>query len=429
MGQTVVTLQPGAVDGKDSFIYSVSVDDRSNRNYGNHANFSAFSWTWNGSWGVVRSFIEFDLSSIPDDAIIERAELSLYAWDGSFDHHSTLGGSNEGLIQRVTSAWDEHTLNWFNQPTTTTANQITLPASTSPTQHYPDIDVTALIRDIRDNPSTSFGLMLRMQSESQQYRGLSFCSSDHANPALRPKLVVTFSEVPPVIACSALPDADLGEDATICQGSSLLLDAGGGFDSYEWNDGSNGSKLAVKTEGLYFVKAFKGSCIKSDSVTIRVDEPPSTLLEADDTLIQCSPDVIELMVAGSYDSYYWNNGSTLPNLFVETSGFYSVTVENACGIFNDQVNVVISDITDVFIPNVITPDGRGMNEQFIIDEALYGAKLSVFNRWGKLVFNSDRYLNNWSADGLPTGTYIYSIQANSLCGDELTYKGVIDVIK
>lgn len=190
------TLQPGPNDGKDAIIQSRIPGT----NYGNDPRVMAIDWTWSGTPGVIRSLLGFDLSWIPTGSVINNASLSLYAWDGS-SPHSTLSGSNACWIKRITSSWTEGTVTWNNQPTTTTFNQVALPTTTSSTQNYTDINVTAMVQDMINSPSAGYGMMLCLQNEAY-YRNMSFCSSDHPNPALRPKLVVTYSDSLPVIPVS-----------------------------------------------------------------------------------------------------------------------------------------------------------------------------------------------------------------------------------
>ena len=45
---------------------------------------------------------------------------------------------------------------------------------------------------------------------------------------------------------------NLGNDTTICEGYSLQLDAGAGFTSYVWNDGSTSQFLTVDEPGIYW---------------------------------------------------------------------------------------------------------------------------------------------------------------------------------
>lgn len=73
------------------------------------------------------------------------------------------------------------------------------------------------------------------------------------------------------------------------------------------------------------------------------------------------------------------------------------------------------------IPQGITPNGDGKNDKLVIDGILgLKNKLSIFNRWGNLVFEKENYSNDWggeyltsesTSDGklLPDGIYYYVI--------------------
>src|SRR5439155_8917645 len=99
---------------------------------------------------------------------------------------SNLSGSNAAWLQRITSSWNKYTACWNNQPTTTSVNQAVLPASISSTQNY-TVDVTSLVQDMIDSAATSFGFMLRLQTE-QYWRSLVFASCNHPDNTLHPKL-------------------------------------------------------------------------------------------------------------------------------------------------------------------------------------------------------------------------------------------------
>jgi len=187
-----VTLQPGPDDGKDALLHGLP--SVANTNMGDSTQLPAAAWTFSGTPGNVRSVLGFDLSFIPTGSTINSAYLSLYAWDqtGGIGQHSTLSGSNATWLQRITSSWDEHTVTWNNQPSTTTVNQVSLPATTSPTQNFLNVDVTAMTQDMINDPSAGYAMMLRLQNEAY-YRRVNFCSSDHSNSALRPTLVVTYT--------------------------------------------------------------------------------------------------------------------------------------------------------------------------------------------------------------------------------------------
>ena len=84
----------------------------------------------------------------------------------------------------------------------------------------------------------------------------------------------------------------------------------------------------------------------------------------------------------------------------------------------DQATVTIS-IQDVVLPNqVFTPNNDGQNDTFVIPgiELYPNNKLTVYNRWGNIVYQKSGYLNEWDGysnvtkvgnSPLPIGTYFY----------------------
>jgi hypothetical protein len=193
MAQTTLVLQPGPADGKDAEIFSCVKCGYADNNYGTKRDFNAIAWTNNGYSSNVRSLIQFDLSSIPANAVINSATLSLYFNPTSEEgKHVRLPGSNASYLERITSSWSESTVTWNNQPTTTTLNRVSLAGTTSSTQSFTSINVKQLIIDSRNNPNSSFGFMLKLQQETI-YKKLIFASSDNATASIRPKLTITYT--------------------------------------------------------------------------------------------------------------------------------------------------------------------------------------------------------------------------------------------
>ncbi len=184
---TNVTFQPDSAEGKDTYIQSGT---SANTNYGTYANYAAISWTISSVPFTSRSLVEFKLSSIPSNAVITSAKLSLYC-NTTSDQTQLHSGSNASYLEKVTSSWGESTATWNNQPTTSTTNRITLAQSTSTTQDYLNIDVATLVQDMVTNPSTNYGFMLKLATEST-YRSIQFGSSDHPNSSKRPKLEISY---------------------------------------------------------------------------------------------------------------------------------------------------------------------------------------------------------------------------------------------
>lgn len=193
-GSYTVVLQPDSIKGKDAFIEDYPNDNYRDKNYGNSVEFAAVAATSNGEPFVVRSFIDFNFDTIPANAVIDSAKLSLYAY-GNAGHgmgHDTLSGTNESYLQRVISDWKEDSITWNNQPRTTDLDQVLLSKSDSAMQDYTDIDVTNLVVDMLKNKDNSFGFMLRLKFEDG-YRRLFFASSDVKEKDKRPKLEIYYT--------------------------------------------------------------------------------------------------------------------------------------------------------------------------------------------------------------------------------------------
>ena len=65
-----------------------------------------------------------------------------------------------------------------------------------------------------------------------------------------------------------LPESDLVADTVICPGCNLNLDAGSGFDSYLWDNGSTDQWITVFGPGEYSVEITKYGCVNTDYVTV-----------------------------------------------------------------------------------------------------------------------------------------------------------------
>ena len=212
--QTTIVLQPGPADGKDAEIFSCVSCGYAGNNYGTKRDLNAIAWTKNGNNSNVRSLIQFDLSGIPANAFINSATLSLYFNPTSEEgKHYCFPHSNSSYLERITSNWNETTVTWNNQPTTTSQNRVSLGGTTSSTQSFTNINVKQLIIDSRNNPATSFGFMLRLQQE-HKFKKLIFASSDNTTAAIRPKLTITFTVPAPINGGHPMARLDGGQTIT-----------------------------------------------------------------------------------------------------------------------------------------------------------------------------------------------------------------------
>ncbi len=90
-------------------------------------------------------------------------------------------------------------------------------------------------------------------------------------------------------------------------------------------------------------------------------------------------------------------------------------------------SVFTEEIKEPFIPNVITPNGDGLNEKFVIENTHFGWwSIDIYNRWGKSVYHSTDYRNTWNGGNLSAGVYYYDLHHRC---PGITYKGALTIIR
>ena len=103
-------------------------------------------------------------------------------------------------------------------------------------------------------------------------------------------------------------------------------------------------------------------------------------------------------------------------------GAYEVFISDSLGC-EIMFSVEIPRDSEIFIPNIFTPNGDNFNETFFIRNLpLDGTKLLISNRLGRKVYETDNYRNDWDGEDHADGIYYYTIQI----GDE-KYSGWIEL--
>ncbi len=177
------------------------------------------------------------------------------------------------------------------------------------------------------------------------------------------------------------------------------------------------STVTVSQFGQYEL-IFTDECGNSDEITLTFLPEPSFIVS--DTII-CANDSVQYAGSSEYASYFnwaWSDGTNTQVNVVHDDSTYIITASNQCGTFFDDVYIG-SQPCNVVIPNIFTPnnDGDLLNEYFEISglEFFPGSSLTVFDRWGKNVFESGNYQNNWNGENCASGVYyyIFGLQRNN----------------
>ncbi len=211
------------------------------------------------------------------------------------------------------------------------------------------------------------------------------------------------------------PEVDLGPDRDICPDQEIILDPGPGT-AFQWGTGETTATYTATRGGYYSVHVMSVyGCTGSDTVFLRQKNFPTVRLDHDTTVCEETP--LKLVAQSTdADSYLWSDGSTEAVLTVTQGGAYVATAINQCGRASDTIE--ISQIfCDIWVPNVFTPNGDGLNDVFRVLGNLgriQGFGLSIYNRWGERIFHTSDKMQGW--DGLHKGgkalmgTYVYMLE-------------------
>ena len=207
--------------------------------------------------------------------------------------------------------------------------------------------------------------------------------------------------------------------------------------------------LLTADTGLYWYKVAKRGCADDSAhVKVHIDtiEDPSIMMA--DTALCKGLESAQVIVLGAKGGTFSMNSLAGDNISIDPvtgeltfsnrlpfrtrSGTYEVYYTTA-GPCPETETIVITmseygEGCQIEIPQLITPNGDGKNDRFIIPgiEEFPNNVLKIYNRWGNLVYEANRYTNDWEGKTnvntgvnrtlgsgmLPVGTYFYIFEPN-----------------
>jgi hypothetical protein len=178
--EQTMTLQPVPGNGKDAYVF----DNQPTWNYNLEylvLGVSSIGTTW-------RSYLQFDLSSLPPAAVILHASLGLYY----FSSYSVVLSSLPMGLYEVTGSWGEDTVTWNNQPASSSDAIDIQNIPASPTNDFVYWQIDDLVRGWHDGSIDNYGILLRRTYENSNSGYVEFWSSDYGTGNQRPKLVIDY---------------------------------------------------------------------------------------------------------------------------------------------------------------------------------------------------------------------------------------------
>ena len=224
-----------------------------------------------------------------------------------------------------------------------------------------------------------------------------------------------------------------------------------------WNFGvPNGAQMGNPVSFTYadsgsvtITASLNSACFSFSSDTSIVIEDCSCITEIQQEAITLNlGDTLQLNASGA-ESYSWTPSQSLscadcsnPLASPTETTTYIVTGSNANGcVSSDTITITVDTEIDIicgelFIPTIFSPNGKGpqANESFcVLSDCVQQFKLSIFNRWGEKVFETENINACWdgtfNSSDSPSGVYAYNLFLLQLDGAIVNKTGTIMLVK
>lgn len=221
----------------------------------------------------------------------------------------------------------------------------------------------------------------------------------------------------------------LGPDTTLCPGESVVLNAPTTSYDILWHDGTDQASFMADQAGTFSLQVSNDCGLVMDEVIVTFDTR-TIALELGPEIPWCEGDIFALDASQTFPAQYnWSTGSTSSAIEVLSPGVYSVEIAIPCSSVSDDVVVVPSMdcvipavFTDIYVPNVFSPNDDGINDVFTLtfgsDIEVISLQGSIFDRWGNMVFESSSIPFTWNGrfkeELLQPGVYVYLIEVGWL---------------
>jgi gliding motility-associated-like protein len=305
------------------------------------------------------------------------------------------------------------------------------------------------------------------------FRFITYSQGTFANPACKDS---SFSIQLNVVIAPVAGTASISQD-TICNGQSTSLLLTGYKGAIQWQKSTNGGGFSAitgaNTSGFtdsptstdspvqYMASVSNPPCpgVSSNIVQVVIPTISSGIISGPSKICNADPTTLDLN--GSSGIIQWQDSlvnGTWKTIAGQTSA--SISYQPSSVISKDYIRTIVKDpsgkctavspvytvISDsctfalpIEVPNALTPNGDGSNDVFYIHNIwLYpNNNLTIYNRWGSLVFEGNGYNNEWDGtrkgEKLPVATYYYVLvlgeDINGNSNSKNKYTGSVTIIR
>lgn len=254
-----------------------------------------------------------------------------------------------------------------------------------------------------------------------------------------------------LVTVNAPPVITITPSQTVCPNSPANITAGGAS-TYTWSPatGLNATtgNVVTATSSVttnYSVTGTDANGCYSSATTILVVKPITAAISANPPSGDFPLHVQFTNSSSGGTVYAWDygNGATTytttsltdpnTNTTYSTTGTYTVvmTTVNSIGCMDSaMVTIVVTEAFTLTIPNIFTPNGDGINDNFFVKSTgLASIDMVIYDRWGLKMWESSSASGAWDGKNAVDGTYFYVIKATSTKSETKEYKGPLTLIK
>ncbi len=215
------------------------------------------------------------------------------------------------------------------------------------------------------------------------------------------------------------PIINIQDIVPICENNSITIDAGEGFDSYLWSNGTTNQTILVENPGNFWVTVTDDydtiSCSSTKNFEVKKSNKATiNSIETKDWTDNENIIIVNIAASsiGNYeysiDGYNYQDSNQFTGL---NSGKYTVLVKdkNGCGTPPPY------EVYLLMFPKFFTPNGDGYNDTWKIkfSDVEEGLTIKIFDRYGKLIKtlanNSSEWNGTFNGTELPSTDYWFVV--------------------
>lgn len=230
------------------------------------------------------------------------------------------------------------------------------------------------------------------------------------------------------------PALIMADTFSMCENSSVIINADTGYDSYLWSTGATTQSITVNEVGNYSVTVTKrhgnAICSTTKSITV-VASNKATITKIETRDFTATNNAITVLLSNSsIGNYVYSldgiNYQTSNTFYGLDSGQYTVYVKdtNNCGIAKEEVFLLM-------YPKFFSPNNDAVNDFWKIKFSMHepGLKVQIFDRYGKfiaeLAHNSAGWDGTLNGEKLPATDYWFLVTRS----DGKEYRGHFSLIR